>query len=165
MSTKVSPRARRSRASRCWCGVTLGFLPELIAASFGEDVASLVLEVTDDKSLPKAVRKSEQIKTAATKSPRAKILKLADKTSTRQTTPIGTHRACEIFRHPRYVVIGTQEKLPGVVPALTVSITKYPRRVPRYGRRSVRLLPRAHPGWWPSVGAGVIIENGGWRRH
>jgi GTP diphosphokinase / guanosine-3',5'-bis(diphosphate) 3'-diphosphatase len=48
---------------------------------FGEDVASLVEEVTDDKSLPKAVRKGEQIKTAPKKSLRAKILKLADKTS------------------------------------------------------------------------------------
>ena len=54
---------------------------ELIAETFGEDVASLVEEVTDDKSLPKAVRKDEQVKTAATKSPRAKILKLADKVS------------------------------------------------------------------------------------
>jgi len=54
---------------------------ELIADTFGEDVASIVAEVTDDKSLPKAVRKDEQVKTAATKSSRAKILKLADKTS------------------------------------------------------------------------------------
>jgi GTP diphosphokinase / guanosine-3',5'-bis(diphosphate) 3'-diphosphatase len=54
---------------------------ELIAETFGEDVASLVEEVTDDKSLPKAVRKDEQVKTAAGKSSRAKILKLADKTS------------------------------------------------------------------------------------
>ena len=54
---------------------------DLIAKTFGQDVASLVEEVTDDKSLPKAVRKDEQVKTAATKSPRAKILKLADKVS------------------------------------------------------------------------------------
>jgi (p)ppGpp synthase/HD superfamily hydrolase len=54
---------------------------ELIAETFGEDVASLVEEVTDDKSLPKSTRKEEQVKCASTKSPRAKILKLADKTS------------------------------------------------------------------------------------
>ena len=54
---------------------------DLIAKTFGQDVASLVEEVTDDKSLPKAVRKDEQVKTAATKSPRAKVLKLADKVS------------------------------------------------------------------------------------
>jgi GTP diphosphokinase / guanosine-3',5'-bis(diphosphate) 3'-diphosphatase len=54
---------------------------ELITETFGDDVASLVEEVTDDKSLPKAVRKDEQVKTAPTKSSRAKILKLADKIS------------------------------------------------------------------------------------
>jgi GTP diphosphokinase / guanosine-3',5'-bis(diphosphate) 3'-diphosphatase len=54
---------------------------ELIVESFGEDVASLVEEVTDDKSLPKEVRKQEQVKTAPTKSSRAKVLKLADKIS------------------------------------------------------------------------------------
>ena len=54
---------------------------ELITETFGDDVASIVMEVTDDKSLPKAKRKLIQIETASTKSPRAKILKLADKTS------------------------------------------------------------------------------------
>jgi GTP diphosphokinase / guanosine-3',5'-bis(diphosphate) 3'-diphosphatase len=54
---------------------------ELIAETFGEDVASIVEEVTDDKNLPKAVRKEEQVRTAPTKSPRAKMLKLADKVS------------------------------------------------------------------------------------
>ena len=54
---------------------------EMIAEIFGEDVASIVAEVTDDKGIPKAERKLRQIETAATKSPRAKILKLADKTS------------------------------------------------------------------------------------
>jgi GTP diphosphokinase / guanosine-3',5'-bis(diphosphate) 3'-diphosphatase len=53
----------------------------LIAEEFGEDVASIVEEVTDDKSLPKADRKQQQVKNAAHKSSRAKILKLADKTS------------------------------------------------------------------------------------
>ena len=54
---------------------------EMIAETFGDDVASIVDEVTDDKSLPKSARKEEQIKKASTKSPRAKMLKLADKTS------------------------------------------------------------------------------------
>ena len=53
---------------------------ELISRTFGEDVASIVEEVTDDKSLPKAARKRKQID-AARKSPRAKMLKLADKPS------------------------------------------------------------------------------------
>ena len=52
-----------------------------IAERFGQDVADLVFEVTDDKSLPKEVRKRRQVETAAAKSPRARLLKLADKTS------------------------------------------------------------------------------------
>lgn len=54
---------------------------ELIAEQFGEDVASLVAEVTDDKSLPKGDRKRLQVENAPNKSPRAKLLKLADKVS------------------------------------------------------------------------------------
>jgi GTP diphosphokinase / guanosine-3',5'-bis(diphosphate) 3'-diphosphatase len=46
---------------------------ELIAESFGEDVAAIVEEVTDDKSLRKAVRKGEQIKTSSTKSPKGQV--------------------------------------------------------------------------------------------
>jgi (p)ppGpp synthase/HD superfamily hydrolase len=51
----------------------------VIAAEFGADVAAIVLEVTDDKLLPKETRKTEQIVTAAHKSRRAKLVKLADK--------------------------------------------------------------------------------------
>jgi (p)ppGpp synthase/HD superfamily hydrolase len=52
-----------------------------LAARFGRNVADLVAEVTDDKSLPQAERKRLQIVHAPTRTPRAKILKLADKTS------------------------------------------------------------------------------------
>jgi (p)ppGpp synthase/HD superfamily hydrolase len=52
-----------------------------IAAEFGEDVATLVMEVTDDKTLPKAQRKALQVEHAPHKSPRAALLKIADKTS------------------------------------------------------------------------------------
>ena len=48
---------------------------------FGEDVAGLVAEVTDDKSLPKEVRKALQVQTAPQKTPRAQVIKLADKVS------------------------------------------------------------------------------------
>ncbi len=46
---------------------------------FGAAVAALVREVTDDKALPKAERKRLQIEHAAGLSPRAKLLKIADK--------------------------------------------------------------------------------------
>ena len=53
--------------------------PEELSDRFGEEVRSLVMEVTDDKSLPKAKRKSLQIETAPYKSYGAKLIKLADK--------------------------------------------------------------------------------------
>ncbi len=48
---------------------------------FGPEVAALVAEVTDDKSLPKEERKRLQIAKTPAKSVRARMLKLADKTS------------------------------------------------------------------------------------
>ncbi len=46
---------------------------------FGEKITSIVLELTDDKSLPKHVRKEKQIQHAPHCSPEAKLVKLADK--------------------------------------------------------------------------------------
>ena len=54
---------------------------EEVRERFGDDVAGLVAEVTDDKSLPKAMRKALQVKNAPHKSARAAMIKLADKTS------------------------------------------------------------------------------------
>lgn len=48
-------------------------------ALFGGKVTSVVLEVTDDKSLEKDVRKQRQIEHAPHISPEAKLVKLADK--------------------------------------------------------------------------------------
>ncbi|GAB1469292.1 HD domain-containing protein [Chloroflexota bacterium] len=53
--------------------------PAEIEQQFGASVLGLVLEVTDDKSLPQQVRKQLQIENASHKSPRAKLIKLADK--------------------------------------------------------------------------------------
>jgi (p)ppGpp synthase/HD superfamily hydrolase len=52
-----------------------------IKALFGETVAALVAEVTDDKALPKQTRKDLQVAHAAHASPGAQVIKLADKTS------------------------------------------------------------------------------------
>ena len=59
----------------------VGVIREDLATTFGEDVAALVAEMTDDKSLEKAERKRLQVANAAKKSDRAKMLKLADKAS------------------------------------------------------------------------------------
>lgn len=53
--------------------------PEDIKDAFGEAVMAFVMEVTDDKSLPKGERKRLQIETAPHKSYGAKLIKLADK--------------------------------------------------------------------------------------
>ena len=49
--------------------------------AFGDKIASIVLEVTDDKSLDKATRKQMQIEHAPHISIEAKMVKLADKIS------------------------------------------------------------------------------------
>jgi (p)ppGpp synthase/HD superfamily hydrolase len=54
---------------------------EELVRRFGPEVAALVEEVTDDKSLPQAVRKRLQVEETPGKSRRAKLLKIADKTS------------------------------------------------------------------------------------
>ncbi len=54
---------------------------EELETLFGPAVASLVAEVTDDKSLLKAERKRLQVETAPRKSAQARLLKIADKTS------------------------------------------------------------------------------------
>ena len=76
---------------------------ELIVETFGEDVASIVAEVTDDKSLPKAVRKEAQIKTAPTKTPRAKMLKLADKISNLRAIATSAPSDWSVKRRMEYV--------------------------------------------------------------
>lgn len=54
---------------------------EEIEKQFGKVVLDLVLECTDDKSLPKAERKRRQIEHASHKSKHAKCIKTADKIS------------------------------------------------------------------------------------
>ncbi|MBS1979349.1 MAG: bifunctional (p)ppGpp synthetase/guanosine-3',5'-bis(diphosphate) 3'-pyrophosphohydrolase [Bacteroidetes bacterium] len=53
--------------------------PEEIRELFGQDVLDIVMEVTDDKSLPKAERKKLQVTQSSKKSESARKLKIADK--------------------------------------------------------------------------------------
>jgi guanosine-3',5'-bis(diphosphate) 3'-pyrophosphohydrolase len=64
--------------------------PAELEREFGADVKDLVLEMTDDMSLPSTQRKQQQIAHAASMSSRAKLIKLADKISN-----VG-----DIARHP-----------------------------------------------------------------
>jgi guanosine-3',5'-bis(diphosphate) 3'-pyrophosphohydrolase len=52
---------------------------EELEAEFGKEVSGIVAEVTDDKSLAKAVRKERQIEHAPHASTAAKLIKLVDK--------------------------------------------------------------------------------------
>jgi (p)ppGpp synthase/HD superfamily hydrolase len=74
-----------------------------LAAYFGSDVAALVLEVTDDKRLPKAERKRLQIVKAADKTERARLLKVADKISNLRALALSPPAGWPIERRSEYV--------------------------------------------------------------
>ncbi len=50
-----------------------------LSQAFGPEVMSLVLEMTDDMSMPSAARKRHQIERAPGLTPKAKLIKIADK--------------------------------------------------------------------------------------
>lgn len=50
-----------------------------LKAEFGETIAAIVMDVTDDKSLDKAMRKEKQVEQAAFIRDQSKLVKLADK--------------------------------------------------------------------------------------
>lgn len=85
---------------------------EEIEQNFGSKVRSIVEEVTDDKSLPKQVRKQLQIEHAPGCSREAKLVKLADKLynlrDLQRCTPVGWSRTRvqEYFEWAEKVVHG-----------------------------------------------------------
>ena len=89
-----------------------------VEALFGADVAALVGEATDDTSLPRAERKRLQVAHAPARSPRAKMLKLADKTSNVRalaTSPPADwqrDRRADYIRWAREVVAGLRGPSP-----------------------------------------------------
>lgn len=88
---------------------------EQVAEQFGGEIAGLVAEVTDDKSLPKARRKELQIEHAPHISHRAKLIKLADKAcnlgNMAQAVPQGwsRQRLEEYFHWADAVVAGLRD--------------------------------------------------------
>jgi (p)ppGpp synthase/HD superfamily hydrolase len=75
----------------------------MVAEVFGEDVATLVEECTDDKSLDKEERKRLQVVHAPNRSPRAKVIKLADKTSNLRTISASPSPDWSVKRRLEYV--------------------------------------------------------------
>ncbi|MEN8445751.1 MAG: HD domain-containing protein [Cyanobacteria bacterium J06555_13] len=77
-----------------------------IEQHFGRLVRDIVDEVTDDKSLPKAVRKQHQIDHAPHLSDRAKLVKLADKISNIRDTVIAPPDGWPVARIDEYLEWG-----------------------------------------------------------
>jgi len=106
--------------------------PEEIEALFGPKVCELVLEVTDDKKLPKQRRKHLQIQHAATSSEQAKLVKLADKICNlrdmTENPPTGwdIDRKREYFDWAKSVV----DQLAGVHPGLEQIFSEYYKNRP-----------------------------------
>ena len=86
----------------------VGVTKEELAGRFGADVADLVAEVTDDKSLPKAERKRLQVVHAPMKSVRAQIIKLADKISNLRAMLVSPPADWSPERRREYVVWAKQ---------------------------------------------------------
>lgn len=80
-----------------------GITPETIAAEFGQHVADIVMEVSDDKTLRKDERKRRQVENAGKKSREAKLIKLADKTSNLRTIAISPAADWSVERRLEYV--------------------------------------------------------------
>lgn len=94
--------------------------PQELAALFGEKVAGIVVEVTDDKSLDKPVRKRLQIEHAPHLSQEARLVKLADKICNLRdilaSPPAGwpAQRKQEYFDWAAAVVAGFRGAHPGL---------------------------------------------------
>ncbi|XP_076174240.1 metazoan SpoT homolog-1 isoform X1 [Ptiloglossa arizonensis] len=88
---------------------------EEIENEFGSEVCNIVKEVTDDKKLPKEVRKKLQIVNAPKRSYKAKLVILADKLynlrDLQRSTPIGwsSNRVKEYFKWAKAVIDGCRK--------------------------------------------------------
>jgi (p)ppGpp synthase/HD superfamily hydrolase len=76
---------------------------EIIAKEFGEEAAALVEELTDDKTLEKTHRKRLQVEGAHKKSPGAKLIKLADKTSNLRAIAFSPPHTWSVKRRLEYI--------------------------------------------------------------
>jgi (p)ppGpp synthase/HD superfamily hydrolase len=75
-----------------------------LVAQFGDDIAGLVRECTDDKTLPKAERKRLQVVETPHKSDRAKMLKIADKTANLRSVRLSPPHHWDAQRRAEYFV-------------------------------------------------------------
>ncbi len=106
--------------------------PAELREQFGERIAGIVAEVTDDKSLPKAERKRLQVERAAAISPGAKLVKLADKIcnlrDVAERPPAGwdVDRRREYFDWAKRVIDGLRGAHPGLESAFDAAYRRKP---------------------------------------
>ncbi|KAM6119559.1 guanosine-3',5'-bis(diphosphate) 3'-pyrophosphohydrolase MESH1 [Pterocles gutturalis] len=118
-----------------------------IEERFGAEVRRVLEEVTDDKTLPKAERKRLQVERGPGSSPRARLVKLADKLHNlrdlNRCVPRGwsPERVQEYFRWAAQVVAG----LRGTSPPLEAALQRL------FEERGLGLAPG--PGSGPVTGA------------
>jgi guanosine-3',5'-bis(diphosphate) 3'-pyrophosphohydrolase len=108
---------------------------EELRAQFGERIAAIVAEVTDDKNLPKAERKRLQIEHAAGISEGAKLVKLADKicnlrdVAERPPAKWDLQRRQEYFEWAKKVIDRLRGAHPGLEAAFDAAYRLKPRNV------------------------------------
>ena len=86
----------------------VGVKKQEIVERFGERVASLVMEVTDDKSLPKEERKRLQVEHAPHLSVEAKQIKLGDKISNIKDVTNSPPANWDLDRRRKYIEWGME---------------------------------------------------------
>jgi guanosine-3',5'-bis(diphosphate) 3'-pyrophosphohydrolase len=93
---------------------------EQLRSAFGEKVAAIVLELTDDESLPRAQRERQQEEHAACLSEPARLVKLADKISNLRHTARTPPPEWDLQRRREYFDWGKRviDRLRGVNPRL-----------------------------------------------
>ena len=104
-----------------------------IAERFGEEIASVVEEVTDDKTLAKQARKDLQVEHAPRLSDRAKAVKLADKICNLRDVADSPPKGWDLARRQEYfdwakrVVDGLRGSHPALERAFDEAYARRPR--------------------------------------
>lgn len=124
--------------------------PEDLESVFGSEVAEVVSEVTDDKSLAKAQRKRLQIEHTPRLSDRAKMIKIADKTcnvrdiGAKPPADWDNQRRQEYFEWAGQVVAGCRGVNPDLEAYFDECVAKSQEQLARSFRRQEAHCPTKH---------------------
>lgn len=131
---------------------------EELELEFGSEVASIVAEVTDDKSLDKAERKRLQIVKSSAKSHSAKLVKLADKISNLRDIAYSppadwsSERRREYFDWAIKVVSGMRGTNAALEAAFDRECSGYPTTENEQRHSDERVIFRSTEFWFKIVG-------------